>query len=379
MKQYKTLARELNILSLFDGLSGGQIVISELFKKRGYNYYASEIEKYALTICAKNFPNTIQLGDVTDVDFKKLPKISLLMAGFPCQSYSYAGKREGVKSKSGALIFQVFRAIEEASPDLLFLENVKGLVTIDKGETFKEILRTLNTLGYLVDFIQINSALLSAQNRERVYIVGRKIDKTKQEKEGVVFNLSTGNIKEKLRGKYSTKQDIDYGLHGTDANSILLYKSGICQPEDREIEIDEIIEIRETYCFGHHYVGGAMRGRYLIDGKRQDGKGSVAKKTKQYIELRSDKKTNCLTTVGKDNQLIYTDSIKKRHELSELSYRLLTPLECERLQTLPEGYTDAFFNSKKISNSRRCQVIGNGWTIDVVSFIINKITSNVSL
>ena len=121
---------------------------------------------------------------------------------------------------------------------------------------------------------------------------------------------------------------------------------------------------------------GAMRGRYLVDGVRQDGKMLTAGLTKQYIELRHDEKTNCLTTVQKDNHIVFTDSDKVRHEVSELKYRKLTPVECERLQTFPDNYTatgNYDGEEKPVSNTQRYKALGNSWTVDVVAHIFGHL------
>lgn len=165
----------MNVLSLFDGMSCAQVAL----ERAGIpveNYFASEIDKYAIKIAMKNYPNTIQLGSVSELVVSELPKIDLLFGGFPCQSYSVAGKRDGIKSKNGELIFDLFRILKETKPKYALLENVKGLLSIDKGETFKNILKELNNCGYAVDFRMINSNLVSAQNRERIYVICKRLD-----------------------------------------------------------------------------------------------------------------------------------------------------------------------------------------------------------
>lgn len=165
----------MKVLSLFDGMSCTQIALNRAGIEYS-SYHASEIDKYAIKVTQQNYPNTTQLGDVTQV---KGGDYDLIVGGFPCQSYSIAGKRNGINSKNGNLIYEVFRIVEAIQPELVLLENVKGLVTIDKGDTFKFILSELNRIGYAVDFININSSLVSAQNRERVYIIAKRLDKCK--------------------------------------------------------------------------------------------------------------------------------------------------------------------------------------------------------
>ena len=205
---YKGDCLDIVAVSLFDGLSGGRIALERTPNLNVLRYYSSEVDKYAIQVADKNYPQDTEfrLGDVTKIDFVKLKQEIqeefgdieiLLVGGFPCQSYSMAGKREGINSTNGQLIYDVFRAIEDLNPDNVLLENVKGLVTIDKGETFKHILQELNLIGYAVDFININSNLVSAQNRERVYIIGKRLDNCK----GLYYNMpySKENINATLK------------------------------------------------------------------------------------------------------------------------------------------------------------------------------------
>lgn len=127
---------------------------------------------------------------------------------------------------------------------------------------------------------------------------------------------------------------------------------------------------------------GAMRGRYLIDGVRQDGKMKTAGLTQQYFEVRHDCKTNCITTVQKDNNIVYIEvtdhkNQKVRYDVNELDWRKLTPVECERLQTVYDNYTawgyDDNFNKVKIYDTQRYKMLGNGWTVEVIVHILNRL------
>lgn len=166
-------------LSCFDGMSCGQIA----FERAGIKidkYYASEIDKYAIKVTQANYPETVQLGSITDWQSWNIEKPDIIIGGFPCQPYSVAGKRKGLSDERGGDILEcLFSVIEKYQPDYLMLENVIGLLSIDEGNTFKQILKKLNNIGYAVDWIRINSALVSAQNRERIYIIGKRLDKCK--------------------------------------------------------------------------------------------------------------------------------------------------------------------------------------------------------
>ena len=147
----------MNVLSLFDGISAGQVAL-ERAEIKVDNYYASEIDKYAIQVTMKNYPNTIQVGDVVNLDSSTLPKIDLLIGGSPCQSFSIAGNGMGFDGKSG-LFYEYVRLLKECNPKYFLLENVKM-----KKEWEDAI---SNLLG--VKPIEINSNLVSAQNRKRLY------------------------------------------------------------------------------------------------------------------------------------------------------------------------------------------------------------------
>jgi DNA (cytosine-5)-methyltransferase 3A len=151
------IVNKVNILSLFDGMSCGQIALNKLGFKYD-KYFASEIDKHAIKVTQHNFPNTIQLGDVTELNTDKLPEIYLLFGGSPCQSFSNAGNGSGFDGKSG-LFYEYVRILNEVKPKYFLLENVK------MKKEWQDIIS--NILG--VNPIKINSNLVSAQNRERLY------------------------------------------------------------------------------------------------------------------------------------------------------------------------------------------------------------------
>lgn len=381
---------KINVLSCFDGLSGGQIAL----ERAGIEvdtYFASEIDKFAIAVTQHNYPDTVQVGSITDLKGAMLPKIDLLIGGSPCQGFSFAGKQLNFEDPRSVLFFEFVRLLKELKPKYFFLENVR------MKKEYQQVITDL--LG--VEPTLINSALVSAQNRQRLYWT---------------------NI------------------------------PNVTQPEDRGIVLRDILE-------GNEEKMGALRGRYLVDGVRQDGKMLTAGLTKQRLEIRTDNKSNTLTTVGKDNvvienwvdrdkaycidanyakggnpeqyfnksrrQLIFdrpcelrdfkkestchhvadatdikgNESIKRvysetgkaptlttmggghrepkvlRDDLQP-SYRKLTPLECERLQTVADNYTLVPYGNRMMSNSQRYKMLGNGWTIEVIAGIFFNIKGN---
>jgi DNA-cytosine methyltransferase len=303
-----TQEAKLNVLSCFDGMSCLQIALDRLGIPVN-KYFASEIDKYAIQVTQANYPNTIQLGNVKFVTKEMLNnEIHLLAGGSPCQGFSFAGKQLNFEDPRSKLFFEFVRLKNELNPKYFLLENVRM-----KKESQDVISKYLG-----VEPIMINSNLVSAQNRVRYYWTN-------------IPNLTL--------------------------------------PDDKNILLKDVLE-------NENEIVGARRGRYLVDGIRQDGKMLTAGKTKQYLEIRNDEKSNCLTTVQKDNIVIRDkskcvrsggrvsydrhewDSVDKKHT------RKLTILECERLQTVPDNYTN------HVSNSQRYKMLGNGWTVDVITHIL---------
>jgi DNA (cytosine-5)-methyltransferase 3A len=415
----------MNVLSLFDGMSCGRIALDRLGIKVD-NYYASEIDKYAIQVSQANYPDIIQVGDVTELDTSTLPKIDLIMGGSPCQGFSFAGKQLAFDDPRSALFFEFVRCVKELKPKYFLLENVRMK---------KEYLDVISEyMG--VEPICINSALLSAQNRVRFYwtnipgieqpeqrgIVLRDILETntsneylagenlqKNYKGGNQLNpnyksqantihdtegksgticagthgYANGYVKDfdKNLSKMTTKDDKSFCLtsnyHGAIAENSIERKQRTMIPTDKPLHIGTAVDIKGhdqikrvysedgksptlTTCGGGHrepkVVAGAFRGRYYKDGVRQDQFGSVAGKTKQMLELRKDEKTNTVTTVQKDNVLTKDN----------VYWRKLTPVECERLQTVPDNYTN------HVSNTQRYKMLGNGWTIEVITHILKN-------
>ena len=285
----------MNVLSLFDGISCGRIALERAGIEVD-NYFASEIDKYAIQVSKHNYPDIIHLGDINDWETWKLPKIDLIIGGSPCQGFSFAGKGLNFDDPRSKLFFKFVDIVNHYKPKYFMLENVKM-----KKESENVITKMLG-----VEPIEINSALVSAQNRVRKYWTN-------------IQNLN--------------------------------------QPEDKKIFVDSILES------GNHIA--ARRGRYIVDVKRMDNKQLKKNLTKQYIEFRKDSKSNCLTTVSKDN-VVVNEILNNRVLDSEIEWRYLTRLEYERLQTVPEGYTNS------VSESQAKKMLGNGWTVDVIVHILKN-------
>lgn len=276
----------INVLSLFDGISCGRVALQRADIKVN-NYFASEIDKHAIKVSSTNWPETIHVGDVTKLSTNLLPKIDLLIAGSPCQSLSTMGDGSGLEGKSG-LFYQFVRIKDETDPTYWLLENVNGL---KKG--IDEITKVLG-----VEPIRINSSLVSAQKRDRLYWT---------------------NI------------------------------PNITQPQDMEISLKDILELG----LPELSILTPGRARWVTSEKGQQCFD------KRYAVL-DPTKANCLTARS-------DGSWNSNYVTRDGQITRLTPTEYERLQTLPEGYTDC------IRTSERYKSIGNAWTVDVLAHIFKNI------
>jgi len=374
----------LNVLSLFDGMSCTRIALERLGIDVNH-YYASEIDKYAMKVSEENYPNIIQIGDVTDwqswdIDWSS---IDLVIGGFPCQSWSLAGRQLGDKDERGKLFWvmlDVMKKVIENNPNAYYLmENVKMKKEFEEYITFHTEQALPNVNKYL-----INSALVSAQNRVRYYWTN--IPGVEQpEQRGMVLrdileNKEIDGLSEKAiaymnrgsekwsGGKSRAEHYIKHESKKSNCLTANMHKGvpyGVIAI-DKPIQVGEAIDInghdilKRVYsedgksptlntCTGGNrepkVLAGAWRGRYKADGS-----------TEQKLEVRRGGKTNSLTTVQKDNVVVK----------DEVYWRKLTPIECERLQTVPNDYTN------HVSNTQRYKMLGNGFTVEVICHILNN-------
>ena len=275
----------MNVLSLFDGISCGRIAL----ERAGIpvkQYFASEIDKHAIAVSKDNWRDIVQLGDVVNVTAESLPNIDLLLAGSPCQGFSTNGSHQGLEHKQSKLFWEFIRLLKALKPKYFLLENV----------SMKQEWRDIISLEVGCKPLKINSSLLSAQSRPRLYWT---------------------NI------------------------------PGVTVPEDKGLTIFDILELpaapvqpmltraRKAYCLT------ATHG-------------------------------NCL---GKDGLPIPSEIIHntKRHQRTCIihndHWRMLTPVECERLQTVPDDYTAC------VNLRQRYRCLGNGWTVDVIAYLLSQLAS----
>ena len=437
----------MNVLSLFDGMSCGMLALDRLGIKVD-KYYASEIDKYAMQVSAANYPEIIQVGDITKLDLSTLPQIDLVMGGSPCQGFSFAGKQLAFDDPRSALFFEFVKCVEELNPKYFLLENVRMK---------KEYLDIISEyMG--VEPIFINSSLVSAQSRQRYYWtnipnveqpeergivlrdiledgfnterdkshcldanyykgssvenyfkksrrqmvfkpqrVGTYVEEVKVRKYEVDITALQYLLREmKAESKKTNRQiaeetnlpitkvehwfrtDSSFAIPSDDVwlklKEVLGIKSEVFDKPIMEFEYRDGVYESTQRVYGDHgksptltasnsdqliqtsdkpqHIGTAVDVRAAAYRGRYNEDGSISQK----LELRKDEKTNTITTVQKDNVLTK----------DEVYWRKLTPIECERLQTVPDNYTN------HVSNTQRYKMLGNGWTIEVIAHILKN-------
>lgn len=375
--------RKINVLSLFDGISCGRVAL----QRAGIpvnKYYASEIDKYAIMITQNNFPDTIQLGDVTkwedwDIDWGS---IDLLIGGNPCVSWSVAGKQLGTEDPRGQLLFDyvnILHHIQKHNPNVKFLvENVK------MKQEFQDIFS--NMLG--VQPVEINSALLSAQNRKRLYWTnwefGQPEDKHIMLKD-IVHEYSKVDRDKSLclDANYYKGGNLKqyYGKHRRQL--VFEWLNEYIVPFDKTLQIlDKEVERGKVGYFGKD--SQANRVYYIHDKAVTlcgSAGGGVAKMGQYLFGCLTPDRVNKRQNGQRFNEgdKFYTLTAQDKHGVLVEGYiRKLTPVECERLQTLEDGFTANGIDPKTgkvvpISNTQRYKALGNGWTVDVIVHILKSL------
>ena len=384
--------KPLTVLSLFDGISCGRVALQRANIPVA-KYYASEIDKYAIQVTQKNWPDTIQIGDVTKIDFTQfIGKIDLLIGGSPCQDLSIAGNRAGLEGERSGLFFKYVEALNTIKPKWFLLENNVGM----PQEAYEKISELMGCYP-----IEINSARVSAQNRRRYYWTNIG------EKEYNLFGFPTCTIPQPEDKKIILQDVLEsgYGVAVEERGTKLNYsqKKASC------------LMARDYKGFGNQQMTGVAEPICDFVKKKYDEfakeKGYIPIKfnpyNKQEITEKAPTQTCCSNSQTTSSTVMMFEPVRigtleglsngqanriysvrgksvclnangggggaktglYKIDLPDGDYRIrkLTPLECERLQTLPDGYTDC------ISNSQRYKCIGNGWTVDVIAHIFSFI------
>lgn len=346
MEQIEQISNEtlkpFKILSLFDGISAAQVAINRIGIKN-YIYYASEVDKYAMTVTQANYPNTIQVGDVTQIDGKEYQGIDLLIAGSPCQGFSQAGTHTNFEHPQSKLFWHFVRILEESKPKYFLLENVK----------MKQEWRDVISKAVKCEPTEINSALVSGQNRKRLYWTN--IEKKHEIKDE---GIKLGDILEDglATDEMTTKQGKSYcvtarynsavawnSIQRKQRSMVLSEKMRLCKP--REIKKDSLC----------HHVADAcdINGHDIL--KRIYGKNG---------------KSPTVNAMGGGN---VEPKVLTLQENDKYYYRKLSCVELERLQTFDDNYT------AHVSKTQRCKAIGNSFTVRIIEEILKDINIKTEL
>jgi len=417
-------AEGLNVLSLFDGMSCGQLALQKAGIKVK-QYYAAEIDKYAMQVTQHNFPNTIQLGDVTKIKGEDLPRIDLIIGGSPCQGFSFAGKGLNFDDPRSKLFFEMVRLIKECKPKYFFLENVK----------MKKEHELVISQYMKVAPIEVNSALVSAQNRVRLYwtnineqphgLFGDMMADIPQPKDKAILlrDILETNVPDKyylsdkmlayFKNRAANFNQGKVNIREEEGKASCLTSSmASCDISDNFIKIDTNLKPSKNQekanCFTAGGNSGVLHSDMTLIGSIKFGRTDEAKairkesmakgkdytpfQAKQITGLDFEKMATLTTAINKDNLVMQLNQSNESngcqpyqqnrvYDINGISpalmaqmscgthailenktmIRRLTPTECERLQTVPDGYTSC------VSDTQRYRMLGNGWTVDVIA------------
>ena len=314
-------------------MSCGQIALDQLGIPVD-TYYASEIDKYAIQVTQANYPKTIQVGDVTKLDPKDFTDVDLIMAGSPCQGFSFAGKQLAFDDPRSALFFEFIKLLKAIKPKYFLLENVRmkkeflNIISQEVSKCYPEI-------AFGIDPIFINSDLVSAQSRQRYYWT------------------NIPNI----------QQPEDRGIRLKDIiledgeEPLLSNIYGGFKEKKPRVHFNKSVTIRTASGGGH--IPSLIHGeRALAYMNRKTKDGRTHWDFKHHSDTANDKSSCITANLYKGvpyNVLVDNGCIRKLH-----------PIECERLQTVPDNYTEG------VSNTRRYHMLGNGWTVEVIKHILQN-------
>ncbi len=341
----------------------------------------SEIDKYAMDIYEKHFPNHINFGDIIRLETNNIPDFDFLVGGFPCQSFSIAGRRLGFEDTRGTLFFELARILKDKRPRYFLFENVRGLLNHDSGKTFQTILRILTELGYDYQWQILNSKDFGVpQNRERVFVVGHLRGNSQPK----VFPIEYDNnedveIQRKEEGERTWVPCLTtrYGQRWSDEGYIKrgLDVMGFVGKDKQATRVYNIEGVATTLC-ANGGGWGAKTGLYQVPSANKRGY-EIAEEGDSIRLAHIGSKTG-RGRVGKQrSQTLVTGG--DMYTVQNSNIRRLTPLECERLQGFPDNWTQCGKDGKLISDNQRYKCLGNAVTVNVIEEIIKRMIDVLDL
>ena len=337
---------------MFSGIGGFEYGLQQSkheFKNVGY----SEIDKYARSIYEKNYTNHICFGDATEINTEDLPDFSFLIGGFPCQTFSIAGKRAGFNDTRGTMFFELARILRDKQPSYFLFENVKGILSHEGGRTLNRILKILNELGYDVLWENYNSRDYNVpQNRERIYFKGYFRERERCSCEVLLKRRSKAKTNVGLIPLNHKKQAQQ--VFSTDGLSMTLCANGGGQ--------------------------GGKTGLYKVDVSENENSTIVSDNIEKHFTPVTDTQNMTTTTTGDAyalttrfrNRPLWRKQDNYVLNNEEFQIRRLTPIECERLQGFPDDYTKYGKDGEIISDTQRYKCLGNAVTTTVVTAIADE-------
>ena len=409
----------MNVLSLFDGISCARVALDRAGIKVS-KYYACEIEKNAIKVSQKNYPQIVQLGDVRNVHTLDEP-IHLLIGGSPCTDLSIAKKdRQGLEGEHSSLFWEYVRILNHIKPKYFILENVASMSKKDKAIITE-------TLG--VEPVMIDAALVSAQSRKRLFwtnipvkdlpadrgillkdilqpdaevdedmtVKGKSFCLTASyHKVGENENEYNHNKEKKQRTMVMTNEKAEKARKKNGFVQIgYIGAENHCKVGVQAMRVYDSEGKSTTSGVGLYAIGRDVGRRLNANGHREDNNKDIP--IQRRIELREDEKCGTLTSVQKDNMVVQLtdrhkanlrDQSEKAHCLTSTNYkgsqangttlvetemriRKLTPIECERLQSLPDNYTEG------VAKTHRYKCLGNAFNVEVIAHILSFLNNGV--
>lgn len=368
--------RRVNVLDLFSGIGGFSLGLQKAgFKIR--KHYFSEIYSHATANYQYNFPDAIHLGDIKNIKKNQIEKIDIITFGSPCQDFSMAGNRTGLKGNKSSLITEAMRVVRELQPSIFIWENVKGTFSSNARQDFWAILQAFTNLGnYRLEWQLLNTKWILPQNRERIYLIGYLAGKC----EPGVFPITENDIlfrsSEKLnerqpQAKICSTINPKFGSRATDTYIKVAdyrYDEGLRERKDL---------ISPCLVRGKHK--SSLSGRPYLLIKNGTKKGYKIAEQGDSINFSFHTSNTRRGRVGKKCAQTLDTSCSQGVISGINQIRRFTEIECERLQGFPDDWTKfGNYNGeiKAIAKTQRYHLIGNAITVDLMELIGNKILEN---
>ena len=334
----------MNYLSLFSGAGGFDLGLLQAGCKFNTHYF-SEVDKYAINVFKKQFPEAIELGSVVDIRPETLKPIDIITFGFPCQDLSVAGKRSGLSGKRSGLFYEAMRIIEATRPTVFIFENVKGLFSSNRGRDFETVLQTIANIGlYECEWQLVNTRWVLPQNRERVYFIGHSRGRSRPKV--FPFTESCFGVKKTTAGVRGEIPTEGQGGDSRHANK----------------------SVSQDGQNGHLHQIGTI-GKDAEATRVYDTTHTII--TKQGTPKNNQTYASCLSGGAHSGGNHSDMDLLKLNQAA--SIRRLTPTECERLQGFPDGWTSHGADGTPISDTQRYKLMGNAISIPIVKLIAERL------